>query len=95
MHLDNEQKVFTVVHDSIISDFAFSFFDFLGSILNIKLLLLFWQMETSTQIIFSGLYQNASVDLVLKLMGVVFWEIWLERATLPRREVFNFFVSSS
>lgn len=52
-------------------------------------------MEISTQNLLGGLYQNVDVYLVLKLMEVVFWEIRLGRAALPRQDIFNLFLSFS
>lgn len=96
MHPDNEQKVFTVVHERVISNFAFSW-NFLSfswkQIKHHRLLFLFLQMEVSTQNLVGGLPQNVNAYLVLKLMEVVFWEIWLGRATLPRQDIFHLFLS--
>lgn len=50
-------------------------------------------MEISTHNLLGGLYQNVDVYLVLKLMEVVFWEIRLGRAALPRQDIFHLFLS--
>lgn len=49
-------------------------------------------METSTQNLLGGFYQNVDAELVLTLMEVIFWEIGLGKETLPRRGTFNLFL---